>query len=103
MKKLTCSKCQCTVGNFEVPENAVIRAWIECPECTEKEIEEETRTHLLVSACTTYTFKCGACSKIFKDEGFEQTNDSFKPEPVDFQKCPHCDAELDVTDEEDED
>ena len=38
--KIRCNRCGKIVST-EVPDGTVIRAWIECPECIEKEPNEE--------------------------------------------------------------
>lgn len=39
--KITCLKCRQPVSSVDVPENTVIRAWIECPECSAKDTSEK--------------------------------------------------------------
>ncbi len=38
--RVRCSKCGKNVSDFEIPEDGIIRAWIECPECIEKELDQ---------------------------------------------------------------
>ena len=38
--RLHCNKCGKTVSS-EVPDNTVVRAWIECPECSEENSKRE--------------------------------------------------------------
>jgi DNA-directed RNA polymerase subunit RPC12/RpoP len=42
MKLLVCSKCGKAVST-PVPDNTIVRAWIECPECIKKEPEEDKK------------------------------------------------------------
>jgi len=36
MKYIICTNCGKRVSSHPVPKETVIRAWIECPECTER-------------------------------------------------------------------
>lgn len=38
--RIYCSRCGASVSS-EVPDNTIIRAWVECPECIEKERDNE--------------------------------------------------------------
>lgn len=62
MGAVHCSKCGKRVSN-EVPEDLVVRAWIECPECIESSGEEG-----LASGWTQYKCRgCGEVSSALKD------------------------------------
>jgi DNA-directed RNA polymerase subunit RPC12/RpoP len=37
--RIPCNRCGKSVSS-EVPDETIIRAWVECPECIEKEQEE---------------------------------------------------------------
>lgn len=39
--KIRCSRCGEPVSSVEIPPETIIRAWVECPECVEKDIEKD--------------------------------------------------------------
>lgn len=38
--RLCCSRCGKPVST-EIPDGTIVRAWIECPECIEKQTEDQ--------------------------------------------------------------
>lgn len=40
---IRCSKCGKNVSNIIIPDNTMIRAYIMCPECLEKETDYEAK------------------------------------------------------------
>lgn len=38
-KQLKCTGCGKVVANFPIPEDGIVRAYIQCPECVEKELD----------------------------------------------------------------
>lgn len=47
MKQLTCNICHKTVST-EVPDGTIIRGWIECPECIEKQEVKQLKEWMLL-------------------------------------------------------
>ena len=51
--RLRCSRCGKSVST-EVPDETVVRAWIECPECVEKHSDEKEDAILALQEAEDY-------------------------------------------------
>jgi len=70
--KIRCSKCGKAVSS-EVPDNTVIRAWVECPECIKmhKEGGEGMNRCLRCGILNENAFYCDICEEYY-DKVFEK-------------------------------
>lgn len=52
MENIYCCKCGKSVSS-QVPDNTIVRAWVECPECVEKQSEQPIDGDNLTNWLTT--------------------------------------------------